>query len=229
MTVYYAFIINRAGGLIYEYDCCPRAPDVEISFNYPIDLKLEMIDNRPTVVFGEKNGVQVGYVVIECNGCPLAPGGRIDSAVDDDSSAKTNSTKLLDYLADEANYPVSLKFWRPTLSTNEKIILSSMFHSFYAISAQLSPVSNSGGIQVLESTTYRLQCFQALTGNKFLAVGDPTCPPLDQLLHKLHELYSDYALKNPFYSLDMPIRCDLFDQAVQQLVERFEKSGVLQV
>uniref|UniRef100_A0A5S6R5K3 Trafficking protein particle complex subunit n=1 Tax=Trichuris muris TaxID=70415 RepID=A0A5S6R5K3_TRIMR len=223
MTVYYAFIINRAGGLIYEYDCCPRAPDIEISFNYPLDLKLDMIDNRPTVVFGEKDGVQVGYVVIECNGCPLAPGGRMDSAGGD------SSTKLLDYLADEVNYPVALKFWRPTLSTNEKIILSSMFHSFYAISAQLSPVPNSGGIQTLESTTYRLQCFQTLTGNKFLAVADPACPSLDQLLHKLHELYSDYALKNPFYSLDMPIRCDLFDQAVQQVVERFERSGVLLV
>ena len=29
---------------------------------------------------------------------------------------------------------------------------------------------------------------------------------VDQLLDKLYELYSDYALKNPFYSLEMPIR-----------------------
>lgn len=28
----------------------------------------------------------------------------------------------------------------------------------------------------------------------------------DSILMKLYELYSDYALKNPFYTIDMPIR-----------------------
>ena len=29
---------------------------------------------------------------------------------------------------------------------------------------------------------------------------------VDQLLDKIYELYADFALKNPFYSLEMPIR-----------------------
>ena len=27
----------------------------------------------------------------------------------------------------------------------------------------------------------------------------------------VYSLYADYVLKNPFYELDMPIRCELFD------------------
>ena len=30
-------------------------------------------------------------------------------------------------------------------------------------------------------------------------------------LTRVYGLYADYVLKNPFYELDMPIRCELFD------------------
>ena len=32
----------------------------------------------------------------------------------------------------------------------------------------------------------------------------------DMFLRKCYEIYSDYALKNPFYSLEMPIRAGAF-------------------
>ena len=43
-------------------------------------------------------------------------------------------------------------------------------------------------------------------GVKFIVVTDTKQMGQDNLLKKLYELYSDYALKNPFYSIDMPIR-----------------------
>lgn len=44
------------------------------------------------------------------------------------------------------------------------------------------------------------------TGLKFIVLTDPKQLGMDILLKKIYELYSDFALKNPFYSLDMPIR-----------------------
>lgn len=44
------------------------------------------------------------------------------------------------------------------------------------------------------------------TGLKFIMLTDPKQLGMDILLKKIYELYSDFALKNPFYSLDMPIR-----------------------
>lgn len=45
-----------------------------------------------------------------------------------------------------------------------------------------------------------------LLGVKFLVLTDPKQGPMDSFLKRFHELYTDYALKNPFYSLEMPIR-----------------------
>lgn len=36
---------------------------------------------------------------------------------------------IMEYLKDAANYPVSIRFGRARLSSNEKLMLASMFHS----------------------------------------------------------------------------------------------------
>lgn len=62
-----------------------------------------------------------------------------------------------------------------------------------------------------------------------MAVAEPTQLGMDALLRRIYELYSDYVLKNPFYSLDMPIRCSLFDTNLQALVEQMEKNGITNI
>lgn len=46
----------------------------------------------------------------------------------------------------------------------------------------------------------------SLSGIKFIVLADPRQSGIDALLRKIYEVYSDFALKNPFYSLEMPIR-----------------------
>jgi len=101
------------------------------------------------------------------------------------------------------------------------------------ITAQLSPIPGSSGIQVLETDAFRLQCFQTLTGKifcdrygkwadeihvlgtKFLLITEPRQPNVDIVIKRIYELYSDYVMKNPFYQLEMPIRCEEFDRNLQ--------------
>ena len=40
------------------------------------------------------------------------------------------SKDILEFIANDENYPISIKFGRPKLSTNEKIMLAGMFHSW---------------------------------------------------------------------------------------------------
>ncbi|KAI5745065.1 hypothetical protein M8J76_007938 [Diaphorina citri] len=68
-----------------------------------------------------------------------------------------------------------------------------------------------------------------LASVKFMIVGDTNQSGLDLILKKIYELYADYALKNPFYSLEMPIRCELFDTHLQNLLQQHEKTGVTNV
>lgn len=63
-------------------------------------------------------------------------------------------------------------------------------------------------------------------GVKFLVVAEPKQQNIELLLRKVYELYADYALKNPFYSLEMPIRCEQFETNLQLLLEQQEKTGV---
>jgi len=172
-------------------------------------------------------------VLLAINGVPVS-GRKLEDGKD-----------AIEMLDDATNYPLNLKFGRPKMTINEKIFLASMFYQLFAIASQLSPEPRSSGIETLEADTFKLQCFQTLTGNeynfliislliyqfhilgvKFMVIADPTYIGLEQLLKKIYEIYADFALKNPFYSLEMPIRCELFDTNLQALLEQADKNGI---
>jgi hypothetical protein len=109
-------------------------------------------------------------------------------------------------------------------------------HSVHAITTRLYPLSSNptnslspnlsrssnpnptdrsdppSGIEVLETENFRLQCFSTLTGTKFLLFTEPQQPNVDATLRKIYELYADYVMKNPFYQMEMPVRCEAFDR-----------------
>ena len=62
---------------------------------------------------------------------------------------------------------------------------------------------------------------------KFEVVADRAQAGVDQLLDRIYELYADFALKNPFYSLEMPIRADLFEESLQTAVDQIERTGFI--
>ncbi|KAI1709511.1 sybindin-like family domain-containing protein [Ditylenchus destructor] len=220
MSIYHILVINRAGSLIFDWENKQiEPPHVERTFPYPLGVTLELIDQKPTVVFGARDGIQIRYTVSVVNG----RGIKANRFTLEDGGDEIDFMKFTE---SPENFPMKLKFSPPVLSANEKIILSSMFHSLYTIAAQLSPVCKSSGIEVLETTQFRLHCFQSITGVKFIVVGSTALTQnLDTLLRKIYELYSDFALKNPFYSIDMPIRAEKFDEAIKNLLEAHEKSA----
>ncbi|KAF4320677.1 hypothetical protein BBO99_00001278 [Phytophthora kernoviae] len=117
-------------------------------------------------------------------------------------------------------YQQDLSAAAPKLSSNDHLRLGSTFHSMHAIAALAAPVG-SGGIDSLETGTFRLQCLQTPTGIKFFITAALGTPDLDVALQTVYELYVDYVLKNPFYELEMPIRCSLFNAGLKIYVEKF--------
>jgi hypothetical protein len=112
----------------------------------------------------------------------------------------------------------------------------SLLHSVHALTTRLNPLHDSqkrtsderteppSGIEVLETETFRLQCFQTLTGTKFLLFTEPHQPNVDTIVRKIYDLYSDYAMKNPFYPMEMPIRADSFDRKLMAYVRPLNNS-----
>lgn len=69
---------------------------------------------------------------------------------------------------------------------------------------------------MLETEHFRLQCFGTLTGTKFLLFTEPQQTNVDVVARKVYELYADYVMKNPFYQMEMPVRCEAFDRRLVQ-------------
>lgn len=100
----------------------------------------------------------MGHVLTAVNGIPVT-GKQLDDGRD-----------ALQIIDNQENYPLRLKFSRPRMTTNEKIFLASMFYPLFAIASQLSPEPKSSGIEVLEADTFKLHCFQTLTGRPTLGL-----------------------------------------------------------
>jgi len=111
------------------------------------------------------------------------------------------------------------------LTINDYLVLAGTFHGVHAITTRLHPLSHHtqpsspdirpeppSGIEVLETENFRLQCFSTLTGTKFLLFTEPQQPNVDKIVARIYELYGDYVMKNPFYQLEMPVRCEAFDR-----------------
>lgn len=72
----------------------------------------------------------------------------------------------------------------------------------------LAPEPSPGVIQVRGGSPplWHFLTLALFAGIKFVVLADPRQAGIDALLRRIYEIYSDFALKNPFYSLEMPIR-----------------------
>lgn len=47
----------------------------------------------------------------------------------------------------------------------------------------------------------------------------------DALLRRIYEVYADYGVKNPFQALEMPVRSEGFERALQRLILTGQYTG----
>ena len=128
------------------------------------------------------------------------------------------------------------------VSSNDKIRVASIFHSISTIASKISPridaragydsflcfrliqrdlaFLKATGIERINTTNFTIYAKQTMTGLKLILLTSPTFPTgyAQDLLGVLYSSYADFVLKDPFYAVDMPIRCSLFDKAVHQIL-----------
>ncbi|KAI1817987.1 Sybindin-like protein [Poronia punctata] len=131
------------------------------------------------------------------------------------------------------------------LNTNDYLVLAGTFHGVHAITSRLNPLQGvqqqqqaalnatggvlsrpdpPAGLEVLESENFRLQCFNTLTGTKFLLFTDTLQANVDVTMRRVYDLYADYVTKNPFYQLEMPIRCETFDRKLNSYIREINSA-----
>ena len=109
----------------------------------------------------------------------------------------------------------------PRLKANEWLRVSGLFHGMSEVIKQLSPFnSRHDGITSIEDETFRLHCYQTLTGLKFIVTASPKSENLERLLKDVYSLYTDYVMKDPFHTMEQPIKSGIFIKALIALVQR---------
>ncbi|CAN3357060.1 trafficking protein particle complex subunit 23 [Diutina catenulata] len=177
MKVYSIYILNKAGGLIYQLD---------------VNQGLAKLSaNDYLVLAGTLHGVH-------------AIASKLSS-----SFKPTDASGL------------------KTSGNNSSLLQSGKFQSSN---------NNKTGLQSIETELFNLYVFQSLTGIKFIIVttsnpavhmdemsskGELTrqFELVHEIYRKLYVLYGDYVMKDPFYSLDMPIKSTLFEQGIKNLIQ----------
>jgi trafficking protein particle complex subunit 4 len=125
----------------------------------------------------------------------------------------------------------------PKISTNDWLRIGSTFHSLHAIAAAAATPLNcpqntnamgaDDGIEEIVAKGMILRCLQTRTGIKFVLTAESDSDNivnLDAVLREIYILYTDCALKDPFYELEMPIRCELFTLGIDTLIQRYDKT-----
>ena len=134
-----------------DYDSNVPVIENEKTYSYPLDIQLKFENNRVVVAFGERDGICIGHALMSVNGQPVT------------SRELPDGRNVFDVLADKANFPLNLKFGRPKITTNQKIILASMFYPLFALAVQLSPE------QVIQCF-FKRQRFKAQNTDKDLCI-----------------------------------------------------------
>ncbi|CAL8084027.1 unnamed protein product [Calicophoron daubneyi] len=228
MSVYSLFVVSESGSLQFYYEHLSCVSDIEKTFNFPLEFCFKSHDGRIVIDFGGNEEVKNGYAVLEVNHVPVK-----GTCLDD-------GREIIQYFADEENFPLTIKFGRPRLRPNDRIQLASMFQPLHQMARFLSPLANTppsaengdkrgqtiwnSGIQSVETNACRVHCFESHTGVKFLMVTDSKLPSASrESLRRVYEAYTDYVLKNPFYSPNQPFNFEFFTNQVKTICEQVEK------
>ncbi|PGH13071.1 hypothetical protein AJ79_03908 [Helicocarpus griseus UAMH5409] len=188
-VVYSLIIINKAGGLIYHRE-------------FQSGL-LKLSTNDYLVLAGTFHGIHAITRSLTPRLPTLHPAAPGTSTPTSSGATPTPST---------ATTAASHHHHTSSLSASARTSSPIPFPASTANSTLPNPSLPATGLEVLETEKFRLTCFQTVTGTKFLLFTDPLMAGVDVVMKQIYELYADYVMKNPFYQMEMPVRCEAFDR-----------------
>ncbi|KAJ9121094.1 hypothetical protein QFC24_005075 [Naganishia onofrii] len=104
------------------------------------------------------------------------------------------------------------------LSANEYLVMAGTLHGVHAITSRIAPVAKSSGVQTIESESFKMTIHMTLTGIKFVLISSTDMSNAESILQKVYEAYADAVMKNPFYTLEMPINATGFETRMNAIV-----------
>ncbi|VDM22671.1 unnamed protein product [Hydatigera taeniaeformis] len=226
MSVYSVYVISESGSLQMYYDRTLPTVELERTFSFPLSFVFENVDGRLAVVFGATNEIKLGYCVLAVNG------------VNANGTILEDGRDILELFGNPSNFPITIRLGTPRMRLNDRITVASMFQAIHHMARVLTPspvnvdamnskssiVTEPSGIQTIETPEARIHCYESITGTKFLLITDARIPSAARGALKLvYEAYTDYVLKNPFYSPNQPFNFEFFNVRLRKICDQVEK------
>lgn len=200
MKVYAIYILNKAGGLIYQNDINPGLNKLSA--------------NDYLVLAGTIHGVH-------------AIASKLKPTEFEPSSKPFSGEKEIP-IESSATFSSSISVRDSTINND---VVNGRWNN---------PNTNNTGLRSIETDLFNVYVFQSLTGIKFILITSPN--PIvhnvaslnlkinkgelnrqfdlaKEIFHNIYVTYSDYVMKDPFYSLEMPIKNNLFDSKIRELAK----------
>ncbi|KAL2860919.1 trafficking protein particle complex subunit 4 [Aspergillus lucknowensis] len=206
MPVYSLIIINKAGGLIYQREFQPGLR--------------KLSTNDYLVLAGTFHGClrKRSVHAITRSITPKIPNLAFPNSAAAPTTSTTPATPSTPQTAATAAAAATSNTSTPaptataTATATSNLASSRLESASSSTSTYPNPSAPITGLETLETEKFRLTCFQTLTGTKFLLFTDPAMADIEGIMKTVYELYADYVMKNPFYQIEMPVRCEGFER-----------------
>lgn len=126
MPIFSFFILNKNAGMVYAKDYAVVKVESEKTYNYPLEIKLDKLGQ---VKFGARDPIKIGHSLISINGQQVYLDKMDKNRLKMDDMKGAND--VLEYLENPANFPCQLKFGKPQLTTNDKLVLTGRFFGYF--------------------------------------------------------------------------------------------------
>ncbi|GKZ32458.1 hypothetical protein AbraIFM66950_001846 [Aspergillus brasiliensis] len=200
MAVFSLIIINKAGGLVYQREFQPGLRKLSTNDYLVLAGTFHGYTHPSTspLIHQDPKDSLIQFLSVHAITRSITP--KLPLAAASTTATATATTPT----TPSPNNVVS-----PSATSSTPITSSTASYSYP------NPGVPATGLESLETDKFRLTCFQTLTGTKFLLFTDPLMANIEVVMKKIYELYADFVMKNPFYQLEMPVRCEAFDRNLQ--------------
>ncbi|AEY98142.1 FAFR459Wp [Eremothecium gossypii FDAG1] len=208
MAIKSLFIINKSGGLVYQRDFLPST-------------NTKMSSNEYLILAGTLHGVIAIASQLTPKALQISNQGSSSTGAAVGAAGEA-TVPSMPYGSPEHTIPYIPGLAPPVDNKAPGRAMGSYLAPDYF--SESFPSWNRSGLKSVVMDECSLFVYQSLTGVKFILLSTNQTTSnaaqhiAENLLRKIYCIYSDYVMKNPFYSADMLIRSEPFDKRLQALV-----------
>lgn len=213
MAIYSLYLISKSGSLLYQRDFKTA--------NSPITKQKS---NDYLIIASNLHGIHT-------IASKLTPAASKGSLAGNQAASSPMATSSLSAHPGRDSKDISQFDWSENRSSTTSIPIedeglgfgggsSSTSNSKKNTGGGINVHCNKTGLRCVNTEKFNMFVHQTVSGLKIIILTstDLSEYQISNFQITIHKLYADYVMKNPFYSLDMPIRIKLFDERIMSAV-----------